>query len=394
MYKDPLGSKPKSNDGKKEKIRDITAGGSILVRTPFVSIVTPAKNDPVMIVETVRSCLNSTYTNLELILVNDGSTDSTGIIMDKLRHEYPDKVRVIHLVNNIGKRKAVREGIVQGPARGDLIMLIDSDCMLERTAIERMVRLFDNPEVGAASGHCRAANVNANALSKMQETWYDGQCSVVKAMESAFGSVTCCPGVLAAYRREAILPALDRWANDYFLGAAFSMGDDRHMTSFALGGNKHYVNKELKAWKVVYCESALVLTEVPTTLRKFLLQQIRWKKSWVRVFLFTAPFFYKGQHPFATFNYYLRMIWPMLTPLVTFWSLVILPLQGNYLTSVVYLTGLSLIGILFGAEYKLRHPNSGFLWAYRVLWGVISPFFGILNYYAILTLKDRSWKTR
>lgn len=385
MYKDPLDNRGKNRGKNSVPLR---------MQDPLVSVIIPAKNDPVMITEAAKSCLASTYQNLEIILVNDGSTDDTGNAMDLLRKQHQDKVTVIHIAKNVGKRKAVREGILMGPARGSILVLIDSDCIIEKTAIERMVRVFDDPDVGAVSGHGRAINGDQNALAKMQDTWYDGQFSIMKAAESAFGTVTCCPGILAGYRKEAVMPALDKWANDSFLGSEFTLGDDRHLTSYVIGGNTHHLDKQHKIWKAEYCESAIVYTEVPTKFKKFMWQQIRWKKSWLRVFFFTAPYYYKNRNPFIAATYYLQMIWSFLSPVIAIRSLIYLPLQGEYWSGIVYVAGLLFVGLLFAAEFKLRNPESGGKWIYRLTWGVMGFFLSSLEYYAFLTVRNRSWLTR
>lgn len=365
-----------------------------IYRKPFVSIVIPAKNDPVMIIETARSCFASTYENIEVILVNDGSTDNTGEKMDSLKIEYPNRLKIIHLEKNLGKRKAVREGIIQGPARGEIILFLDSDCSLEKTAIEKMIPIFENdPDVGAVSGHGRAINPDQNTLTKMQDVWYDGQFSIMKATESVFNTVTCCPGILAAYKREAILPALDKWANDVFLGAPFTLGDDRHLTSYVIGGTKYHM-KQNRVWKAKYCESAVVFTEVPATFKKFTLQQIRWKKSWFRVFFFTAPYYFKNRNPLTSMLYYGQMIWSFLSPIVAFRSIIILPLSGQYISGIVYVAGLLFIGLLFSVEFRMRNPESGNMWAYRLLWSVMGFYMSSLEFYAFLTVRSTSWMTR
>ena len=358
----------------------------------FVSVVIPAKNDPEMIRRAVLSCIASTYPLVEVVAVNDGSTDNTGEVMNMLELKYPRQVKVVQLSENVGKRKAVRQGILR--AKGDIIVVVDSDCVVDEEAIERLIRVFDNPEVGAVSGLGRSYNPNDTVLTKMQDVWYDGQFSIMKGMESAFGTVTCCPGILSAYRKEAIMPCLDSWANDKFLGSEFTVGDDRHLTSWVIGGNKHYLGKHHKVWKAVYCESAIVYTEMPTTLKKFMRQQIRWKKSWFRVFFFTVPFYFKNRNPFIAATYYLQMIWSFLSPVVAFRSLVYLPLQGHYVDALVYVSGLLFVGLLFAADFKMRNPKSGGMWAYRLLWAIMGFFLSSLEYYSLLTIKDKSWLTR
>ena len=72
--------------------------GAIKYRLPLISIVIPSKNDPVMIRKAVLSCLASSYSHVEIILVNDGSTDQTGEVMDLLRKENPRQVKVLQLL--------------------------------------------------------------------------------------------------------------------------------------------------------------------------------------------------------------------------------------------------------------------------------------------------------
>jgi hyaluronan synthase len=281
-----------------------------------------------------------------------------------------------------------------GNPKGEIIVLCDSDSIVEKDSIAKLVRVFEDPDVGAATGHARALNAEKNILTKLQDTWYDGQFSILKGLESSFNTVTCCSGSLSAYRKEAIKSCIDVWCNDEFLGAEFRPGDDRHLTSYVLGGTKHYLDKTSKAWKAVYCESAIVKTETPTTLRKFINQQIRWKKSWVRMFLFNMPFYYKNRSPIAVICYYLQVALSLITPFIAFRALVLLPLSGRIIDSIVYLLGLLLIGFIYAITFKMRNPASGNRWLYRILMTPLSVGTSFLLYYSLLTIRKKSWLTR
>jgi cellulose synthase/poly-beta-1,6-N-acetylglucosamine synthase-like glycosyltransferase len=362
----------------------------------MVSIIIPARNEPKIIKNTVAACLASSYTNIEIILVNDGSNDETGEVMDLLHRENPGKVRVIHLSNNVGKRGAIREAILHAKIQGDIIILHDSDSIVERTAIERIVNVFNDPSIGAVSCNARPLNANRNLLTKMQDTWYSGSYFVMKGMESSFGSVTCCTGVLSAYRKEAIMPCLDAWSNDRFLGVEFRPGDDRHLTSYLIGGSKHYLGKQNKVWKTSYCESAIAFTEVPSTFKEFINQQIRWKKSWIRVFLFTAPFYFKNRSPIAASIYYIQMLLSIIGPVIAVRNLVFLPLIGNYQSAVAYFLGVLFIGFIYAMVFKARNPGSGNRWLYRLLISLLSLLLlSPLLYYSLLKIKQgKAWNTR
>lgn len=361
---------------------------------PFVTVVVPAKNEPAIIKKTVASVLGSSYRRVEVILVNDGSTDETGAVMEQLKQESPGRVQVFHREQNMGKRKAIREAITKGNPRGDIIVLVDSDTVVDRHAVERLVRAFDDPDVGAATGHSLALNAGDNALTKIQDTWYDGQYFVMKGMESSLGSVTCCPGTFSGYRREAILPCLEAWCNDRFMGAEFKPGDDRHLTSYVLGGTKHYLDGSHRAWKVVYCEDAVAYTDVPSRAKKFVNQQIRWKKSWVRTFLFNAPFFYKDRNIVSTLFFYTQMTLSFIAPFIALRALVYLPLQGRTSDAIFYCLGLAFVGFMYALTYRMRHPESGDRWMYRLLMMPISVGMGFVMYYSILTMRKSSWLTR
>jgi hyaluronan synthase len=382
------------NDNDNGNVNNITST-SRLNRQPLASIIIAAKNEPDLIGNAVEGCLRSTYQNIEICLVNDGSTDETGLRMDLIRKANPERVNVVHIAKNVGKRKAIVEAIKQGGIKGEIIILHDSDSIVEKSAIERLVSAFNDPDIGAVTCYSRPLNSDKNTLTKMQDTWYHGSFGIFKAMESSFGSVTCCSGVLSAYRLDAILPCLDAWSNDKFLGEEFRPGDDRQLTSYVIGGNKHYLGKQHRTWKACYCESAHVLTDVPSTFKKFINQQIRWKKSWARVFLFTAPFYYHDRPATATAIYYIQMILSFVGPFVTIRNLIILPMLGLYLPALMYLGGVLFIATLYAIDFRFHNPNSGNRWIYRLLLSLLNVFgLSLLIYYAIYTIKRNSWLTR
>lgn len=385
MYRDPALARPRLHQSQKDW-------------NPLVSAVIAVKNDQYVIGDTVYSCLNSCYANLEVVVVNDGSNDNGATMqaIEEIKAEYPKRIKAIHLPQNLGKRKAIREGILHA-AKGDVLILLDSDTIVEKDAIRNLVRCLTNdPELGAAVGYCRPFNSEVCRLAKAEDTWYHGAFTISKGMEAALGTVTCCSGTLSAYRMEAVKPAIDLWANDRFLGVEFMPGDDRQLTAMTFGGTKHYVDKNAKQWKTTYCESAISVSEVPTTFRKFIKQQIRWKKSWVRVFWFTAPYFYKNRNPVSSVYYYLQMGISFIAPLIALRNLVIIPLSGGgWDSAILYIGGLMALSLLFGVDYVLYNPGSGQRWMWRI--GITLLSVNILHwllYYAIFTLKRGGWGTR
>jgi hyaluronan synthase len=364
---------------------------------PLVSVVIATKNERFVIFDAAHSALNSSYKNLEVCIVNDGSDDDfTAANIDELVKHNGGKVKAKHLATNEGKRRAMRHGFYL--SEGEIVIFLDSDTIVEHDAIERLVRCMnDDPHLGAIVGYCRALNADFNYMTKMQDTWYASAFSVGKGFEASLGTVSCCSGILSAYRREAIEPCIDRWAVDYFLGTEFIAGDDRQLTAYVCGGNKWKINKNLKQWKTGYCESALSISETPYKFKKFIRQQIRWEQSWTRVMLFTFPFWYKGRHPLAAIDYYLRMALSYIAPIIAVNNLVIAPLTGHWDSMFVYLGGLGCLSLLFCMDFKLYNPGSGKRWLWRLAFTFMSVgTLYFLLYYSVYTVLKRqnSWLTR
>jgi|SRR3989344_8410476 len=367
----------------------------------FVSCMVAVRNEEKIIEQCIQSFLNQTYNNKEIIFVNDASTDSTKEVLDKYARK--GLIKVINLKENLGKKKALAEAILI--ARGEIFAFSDSDSVLALDAIEKMVDAFSiDPDIGAISGHCRALNAEKNLLTKIQDSWYEGQYSIRKAFESVYGSVTCVSGPLAVFRREAIYNFIPAWTNDKFLGKEFKFATDRTLTGFVLGSKsiekrlkKKYadspflkVNYPAKNWKILYCKSAKAWTVVPDTFRRLILQQVRWKKSFIRNIFFTGRFYWR-KPVVAVTGYYLHIAFVLLGPFIAFRHLIYLPLSGNIFSGLLYLTGIIFIGFAFGLAYKLENKNCN-RWVYRPLMSLMSSLvFCWLIFYSALTIKRSIW---
>jgi hyaluronan synthase len=203
---------------------------------PLFSIVIPVKNEEENIRHCVESCLKQSYENKEIIVVNDGSTDKTGQVLDDIRKEWAtDKLRIFHLSKSVGKKQAIE--VASKIARGEVYAFMDSDCDMAHDAVEKAAKIFvaDN-QLGALTSHGRVRGAHSgNLLQKMQDVYVDGSCRAVKGAETSFSSVTCCSGSLSFYRRAAVQHFIHDWAHDKFLGMEFKFCTDRRMTAYVLG---------------------------------------------------------------------------------------------------------------------------------------------------------------
>lgn len=125
-------------------------------KTRKVSIIVPVYNIEKYIVECIESILNQTYRNIELILIDDGSTDKSGVICDEYKNK-DGRVVVIHQENK-GVSTARNRGLDE--ATGKYIMFADSDDFLETYAIELMVKSIRNCDMTICGYIEKFANKN------------------------------------------------------------------------------------------------------------------------------------------------------------------------------------------------------------------------------------------
>jgi cellulose synthase/poly-beta-1,6-N-acetylglucosamine synthase-like glycosyltransferase len=242
----------------------------------------------------------------------------------------------------------------------------------------RRASTWSSPQLGGVSGDARALNAEHNVLTKIQDTWYDGQFSIWKATESVFGSVSCVSGPLAGFRRQAIWNYFPAWAADKFLGREFRFATDRQLTGYVLG--QEWKGAKLKAehpdspflkedfepkrWKIGYVKSAKVWTNVPPTMPALMRQQTRWKKSFIRNLAFAAGFYWRRG----------------LAAAVLF-----------YAHAVLVVAGVALKGCIWAVAYKIQNPGCG-RWVYRPLMSLMSTFiFSGLLVYSLLTVRRQIW---
>jgi hyaluronan synthase len=346
---------------------------------PKITVAISCKNEERAIRETLECIYRSDYPPelMQVIVVDDGSTDGTWAEMERTRERHPD-LELVRFETNRGKRHGMAAAARR--ATGDILIYVDSDSFVRRDAFARIVQGFANPEVGAVCGHGTVANAGDNLLTKMQEVRYYVAFRIVKSAESLFDTVTCCSGCLAAYRRAYVMEVLDAWLEQEFLGTPATFGDDRSLTNFML-----------RRRRVLYDASAICATIVPSTLGQFFRQQLRWKKSWIRESLLASTFMWK-RHPLAAFYFYLGVIFPFISPAVVFIALV-LPMFGFGAFSYLYAYGTLLMALLYGLVYLVRHKSG--MWIYGI---AFSLFYMVVlvwqTYYALATVRRNHWGTR
>ncbi len=129
----------------------------------LVSVVVPLFDRRTLIEETLRSALAQSHADLEVIVVDDGSTDGSAELVERT---FGDRVRLIRLGRNLGRSIARNVGC--DAARGDLIAFLDSDDLWDPTKLARQVPHFDDPAVMLV--HCRVRQVDAAGVERASAT--------------------------------------------------------------------------------------------------------------------------------------------------------------------------------------------------------------------------------
>ena len=346
---------------------------------PTVSVVVACRNEEDSIFKTVSRIYAEGYPHnkLEVVIVNDGSTDQTLAEMIRAQSRFPDLV-IVDFEENKGKRHGMAVGALL--ARSEMLIYVDSDSFLMPGTVRKILQGLADPTVAAVAGHTDVENVRVNMLTKMQDVRYYVSYRVMKAAESLFGAVSCCPGCFSAYRKSSVLNVLDRWLYQRYLGRYATYGDDRSLTNFLL---RHY--------RVLYDDEALATTIVPERWKKYAVQQCRWKRSWIRE-MFVAGRFMFRKHPIAAISWYGMMVLPMLAPLVMFSALFLGPvLLGQ--PSYFYIGGIVVVTLLWSLYY-LKKTGRPHWWAGFLFMITYIGFFSWQGYYAIATVRKTTWGTR
>lgn len=371
FYKNDIQNKLYSNEDKTAESYEPTA-----------SFVIPCKNEGQAIEKTIRKCFEADYPKekLEVIVINDGSTDNTLDVLKSLKKEYPNLIIVDWKINR-GKRHGMAYGFKM--AKGKIIVQLDSDSYIDPKTFREIIKPFENPGIGAVCAHADPENADKNMLTKIQAAYYFMSFRILKAAESVFFSVFCCSGCSSAYRKSIVLPIMDTWLNETFLGRPITWGDDRALTNWVIK----------LGYKTMYTDKARAFTICPDKLKQFLKQQVRWKKGWFVNSIFASKFIWKKQ-PFIAFTYFFPLIFVTLsTPFMATKAMIYNPLVKG-ISPFFYFAGVFLMASLITIYYRHVARNNKY-WPYLFVWSAINMVvLSFILFYALATIQNRKWGTR
>lgn len=219
---------------------------------PKVAVIIPAYNEQDVIgkcIESVRAC---TYGNLDIIVIDDGSTDNTVNEVMKFKHRHE-----VHLISqpNQGKWSALNRAIMSVDA--DYVVCIDADTQIKQDAIDHLVKHFDDPKVGAVAGKIMVGN-RVNLLTRLQAYEYATSQNVDRKAFDLINGILVVPGAIGAWRVEALEKA--------GLYCEETLTEDTDLT----------IQVNRAGYKIVYEKQARGYTEAPERVGQLLNQRLRW----------------------------------------------------------------------------------------------------------------------
>jgi hyaluronan synthase len=355
-------------------------------KLPRITVIVPAYNEGKCVLKTLRSILKSDYPaeKLQIIAINDGSKDDTLYWMQMAVDKSGGRIDLINFPQNRGKRHAIYEGVRAG--KGSIIVTIDSDSIIERQTLRRLVSPFADHQVGAVAGNVRVLNRKDSIIPKMLEVSFAYSFDFVRASQSMVNAVFCTPGALSAYRKKAIIKDMKEWRDQTFFGKPATIGEDRAITNLVLRNG----------YDVRYQSNSMVYTIVPTNYKQLVKMFLRWARSNVRENIVMAEFifkkFRKGSRYGAILNF-ITSVFVMIVPQAIIGAIMCAMFMDPqvYISQVAFATFLaSTIPAIF---YSIRHKSSESLWAYAYgLFWLVALWW--ITPWSIITMGNGKWLTR
>jgi N-acetylglucosaminyltransferase len=340
-----------------------------------VSVVVPSyREDPEILMDCLQTWLDQDP--MEIIIVPDVEDVE---VQRRLAGHGDPRVRSL-VYRHQGKRFALGVGI--RAARGEVVVLVDSDTRWQPGLLDAVQMPFIDPKVGGVGTQQNVYQRESSIWRRIADwlvnlRYYD----YVPAMGRK-GGVACLSGRTAAYRRAAILPVLENLENEFFLGRRCISGDDGRLTWLVLASG----------YQTVHQSSARAVSMFPATFAAFVKQRVRWSRNSYRCYLTAVWKGWLWRAPMITKVTVLQIL---LTPATMgmavgylVFSRLELSTRGIALAAIWLLTGRAIRGY----SHLRRHPREIALLPLVAL--VVIMISLPLKLYALLTMNKQGWLTR
>lgn len=227
-----------------------------------VSIVIPCCNSAEGLRERVDSLLAQTYRPIEIVLVENNSTDDTPTVVRELAEAHPEVIAAsaVPFEDEYGASVALNVGVAM--ARYDVILRMDDDTHLHRDAVARGLAELEANDAVAVACDLRISNPTASVYTRIQTMEYLLAMDVDRRSQALLDSVICCSGGMSMFRRDTIVEA------GGFVSAPRIVSEDMDITL-----------KAHRRGRVAMAPECVGFTEVPETMRALMRQRSRWAIS-------------------------------------------------------------------------------------------------------------------
>ncbi|MEV6791295.1 glycosyltransferase [Streptomyces sp. NPDC051320] len=297
-------------------------------------------------------------------------------------------LNVIRFPENRGKRHGLAAGFQDRP-QADAYLCVDSDTVLEPTAVAELLKPMSRRRVHCVTGLVLAHNRAVNLLTRLIDMRYVNSFLGERVAYSRLGSVLCACGSLAVYRGWVVRKHLDDFLTQRFLGRPATFGDDRRLTYYCLTEGQSLIQP-----------AAIGRTDVPERLGHYIRQQIRWGKSFIREGTLLALRWRMAHRICWWLNLAELAMWAGFTAgLLTAITITVLN-PGGWLFFAAYGAWICAMAWLRSLHYLRAAP--GVPIADRLLTFACAPLYALLNLFLLLplrlwslaTLRRNNWGTR
>ncbi len=237
---------------------------AFMATNPSVSVLLVGLNEEASIERAIDSLLELEYPGLEIVVVDDGSTDRTY----ELARPYADRGQIKLFKNTGASGRAGRPSVSNlalQMSSGSFIISVDADTSFDRDMLVHMIEPFHDPRVGAVAGNIKARNVDRSVLARLQTIEYFISIGIWKRFLNLFGANVQASGAFGAFRRGA-LEQVGGWSPELAEDADLSLKVRR------------------SGWKVVFAPRAIAMTSVPESLKVLIKQRNRWDRGMLRTY--------------------------------------------------------------------------------------------------------------
>jgi cellulose synthase/poly-beta-1,6-N-acetylglucosamine synthase-like glycosyltransferase len=308
---------------------------------PKVSIIVPVKNEERVIERLLKSLLNLSYQNKEIIIVEDGSSDKTPQICQRWAHRYPSLIK--YYQNGVSNGKPYAINYAAKKATGEIIAIYDADTILEEDVLEKVIFHFRDPQVAAVQGELETLNPEENTITRLS-VLNDFIVNIQQLGRDRLNLFVPLLGTNQYIRRE-VLEELGYWDSN-------ALSEDTEIS----------LRLARKGYKVKYVP-VKAMVEAPAKLKFFVMQRMKWLRGYTQAAVKHWDFVRKPSWKILDAQlmllFPLMLIFGLVGYVIAIYGAINFGVASNYGIPVVQILGMALLflNLLTSAAVVTANPK-------------------------------------